>query len=166
MSYKKFPKEELIAALRERGLTLSCAESCTGGWFAKCLVDTPGASAVFRGGVVSYATDVKESLLGVKKKTVKENTVYSVEVAQEMAEGARKLLKTDLAVSVTGVAGPDPQDGIPVGTVCIGIAQEHLSSATEYSFRGARTAIRRAAVLQMFEDLLEEIYNYIETKDK
>ena len=166
MSYKKFPKEELIAALRERGLTLSCAESCTGGWFAKCLVDTPGASAVFRGGVVSYATDVKEDLLGVKKKTVKEHTVCSVQVAEEMAQGVRRLMKTDLAVSVTGVAGPSPQDGVPVGTVCIGIAREYVSSATEYTFRGSRTSVRRAAVMQMFEDLLDEICNYIETKDK
>ena len=88
MSFKKFPKEELIAALREKGLTLSCAESCTGGWFAKCMVDTPGASAVFRGGVVSYATEVKEDLLGVKKQTVERDTVYSTAVACEMAKGS------------------------------------------------------------------------------
>lgn len=157
MSYKKFPAAALIAALRERGLTLSCAESCTGGWFAKCLVDTPGASAVFRGGAVSYATEVKEDLLGVRAKTVEENTVYSTQVAEEMASGARRLFKSDLAVSVTGVAGPDPQDGIPVGRVCIGIAEEGLSYAEAFDFRGNRTSVRRAAVLKMFEILLQHI---------
>lgn len=165
MSFKKFPKEELIAALREKGLTLSCAESCTGGWFAKCLVDTPGASAVFRGGVVSYATEVKEDLLGVKKKTVEKNTVYSTAVACEMAKGVRELMKTDLSVSVTGVAGPDPQDGKPVGYVCIGVSREGLTFAEECEFRGSRTAIRRAAVLKMFEILLQYISEYTEKGD-
>lgn len=165
MSYKKIPAAELIAALRARGLTLSCAESCTGGWFAKCTVDTPGASAVFCGGVVSYATEVKEDVLRVRHSTVEENTVYSTAVACEMAEGVRKLMKTDLSVSVTGVAGPDPQDGKPVGYVCIGISREGLTYAKECMFRGSRTAIRRAAVRKMFEILLQDISENTEKGD-
>ena len=162
MSYKKFPKEELLRALLENRLTLSCAESCTGGWFAKSVVDTPGASAVFLGGVVSYATRIKEDLLAVSEKTLARHTVYSTKVAEEMARGVRELTGSDLAVSVTGLAsGPDVGD-IPTGRVCIGIAEEGSSYAVAYDLRGSRTAVRRAAVLKMFEMLLQHIHEKTE----
>lgn len=108
--------------LLERGMTLSAAESCTGGLLAKRMTDFPGSSAVFVGGVVSYTNEMKMRVLGVKPETLDTYTVYSEQVAKEMAEGVRNLTGSDLAVGITGLAGPDG-DGIhDVGTVCIGLA--------------------------------------------
>lgn len=108
--------------LKEKGMTLSAAESCTGGLLAKRMTDFPGSSAVFVGGVVSYTNDMKVKVLGVKPETIEAHTVYSVEVAKEMAEGVKALTGSDIALSFTGLAGPDG-DGIhKVGTVCIGLA--------------------------------------------
>ena len=163
MSFKKVPSAALVALLRERGLSLSCAESCTGGWFAKRVVDTPGASAVFLGGVVCYDTRIKRELLGVSQKTLDKYTVYSTAVAEEMAAGVRKLTGSDLAVSVTGLASPPDMGDIPTGRVCIGVAEKGMTYAMSYDFRGDRQAIRRAAVLKMFEMLLEHIQD---TKEK
>ena len=109
--------------LRERGLTLAAAESCTGGLVAERITALPGASAVFRGGVVSYWTDVKASLLGVPREILDRDGAVSEPCARAMAEGARRITGADLAVSVTGVAGPDPDErGNPVGLVYIGLA--------------------------------------------
>ena len=108
--------------LKEKGMTLSAAESCTGGLLAKRMTDFAGSSAVFAGGVVSYTNDMKIKVLGVKPETIDTYTVYSEEVAKEMAEGVRAITGSDLAVGITGLAGPDG-DGIhKVGTVCIGLA--------------------------------------------
>jgi nicotinamide-nucleotide amidase len=102
---------------RERGLTLGVAESLTGGLVAARLVDVPGASDVLRGGVVAYAADVKRSVLGVNAERV-----VSEECARDMADAARRVLDADVGIAVTGVAGPDEQDGLPPGTVCFGLA--------------------------------------------
>ena len=108
--------------LKEKRMTLSAAESCTGGLLAKRMTDFAGSSAVFAGGVVSYTNDMKIKVLGVKPETIDTYTVYSEEVAKEMAEGVRAITGSDLAVGITGLAGPDG-DGIhKVGTVCIGLA--------------------------------------------
>jgi nicotinamide-nucleotide amidase len=108
--------------LKEQGMTLSAAESCTGGLLAKRMTDFAGSSAVFAGGVVSYTNDMKIKVLGVKPETIDTYTVYSKEVAGEMAEGVKALTGSDLAIGITGLAGPDG-DGIhKVGTVCIGLA--------------------------------------------
>ena len=108
--------------LKEKGMTLSAAESCTGGLLAKRMTDFAGSSAVFAGGVVSYTNDMKIKVLGVKPETIDTYTVYSKEVAGEMAEGVKALTGSDLAIGITGLAGPD-DDGIhKVGTVCIGLA--------------------------------------------
>ena len=108
--------------LKEKGMTLSAAESCTGGLLAKRMTDFSGSSAVFAGGVVSYTNDMKIKVLGVKPETIDAHTVYSEAVAKEMAEGVRALTGSDLAIGITGLAGPDG-DGIhKVGTVCIGLA--------------------------------------------
>src|SRR6478672_3291458 len=107
----------LHAALDARGLTVGCAESLTGGELASLLSGTPGASATFVGGVVSYATEVKRRLLGVTA-----TNVISGECAVQMAAGARDLLEVDWALSTTGVAGPELQEGQPVGTVYVGLA--------------------------------------------
>jgi len=117
------PESALERALLERGLTLGVAESITGGLMAKRLTDVPGASRVFRGGVVSYTNEVKRDVLGVPEQLLEEYGAVSAPVAEAMAEGARRLLGCDIALSATGVAGPDRDDrGNPVGTVFVGIA--------------------------------------------
>ena len=109
--------------LQERGWTLAAAESCTGGQVSQRITALPGASTVFRGGVVSYWTDVKGSVLGVPREILDRDGAVSEPCARAMAEGARKITGADLAVSVTGVAGPDPDErGNPVGLVYIGLA--------------------------------------------
>ncbi len=113
----------VLELLNQKGLTLGSAESCTGGLIAKRMTDLPGASAVFRGGVVSYATQVKHTLLGVPEDLLEEFGAVSDPVARAMAEGARRVLDCDLAVSATGVAGPDPDErGNPVGLIFVALA--------------------------------------------
>jgi len=118
--------EEVVSTLlRERRMTLSAAESCTGGLIAKRMTDLAGASNVFRGGVASYVNEVKAGVLGVEQSLLDEHGAVSEPVAIAMAEGCRKLCGSDLAVSVTGVAGPDKDDrGHEVGTVYIALATE------------------------------------------
>ena len=109
--------------LKEKGLTFATAESCTGGRVAERMTALPGASAVYRGGVVSYWTSVKADVLGVPADTLDAHGAVSEETARAMAEGARRITGADIAVSVTGVAGPDPDErGVPVGIVYIGLA--------------------------------------------
>ncbi|MBO4575003.1 MAG: competence/damage-inducible protein A [Bacteroidales bacterium] len=115
--------EVVLEKLKAAGATLSSAESCTGGTIAKLITAIPGSSDVFKGTVVSYATEVKEILLGVKHEDVAKYTVVSQQVAEQMATGVRSLLKTDYAVATTGVAGPGGgTDENPVGTVWIAVA--------------------------------------------
>ncbi len=116
-------EEVCLHLLRERGLTLATAESCTGGRVAERITALPGASAVYRGGVVSYWTSVKAGVLGVPQAVLDAYGAVSEETARAMAEGARRITGADLGVSVTGVAGPDPDErGVPVGIVYIGLA--------------------------------------------
>ncbi len=113
----------VLQLLKARGLTFGCAESCTGGLIAKRMTDLPGASAVFRGGVVSYATQVKHTLLGVDQAVLDQYGAVSEQTARAMAEGARRALGCDLAAAATGVAGPDPDErGNPVGLVYLALA--------------------------------------------
>ena len=113
----------VLDGLRERGLTLGTAESCTGGLIAKRITDVPGAASVFLGGVVSYHCEVKAGVLGVSQSLLEEKGAVCPQVAEQMAQGARKALGCDLAVSATGVAGPDPDDrGNPVGLVYTALA--------------------------------------------
>ena len=115
--------EACLKLLKEQGKTFAAAESCTGGEVARRITDLSGASAVFRGGVVSYWSEVKREVLGVPQKMLEEYGAVSEPVARAMAEGVRTLTGADLAVSVTGVAGPDSDDrGNPVGTVFVGLA--------------------------------------------
>ena len=146
--------EHAIATLLvERGLTLGLAESVTGGLIASRLVGIEGASAWFRGGVVSYATEVKQRLLGVP-----EGPVVSEAAACAMAEGARTALGSDLGLSITGVAGPDTQDGQPVGTVFLGIALPDGSvRAHELRVPGDRPRIRQLAAISALDLLRREL---------
>jgi nicotinamide-nucleotide amidase len=139
-------------ALLGRGERVGCAESLTGGELAARLSGTPGASATFTGGVVSYATEVKRNLLGVTAPTV-----VSADCAEQMATGARALLGVDWALSTTGVAGPDQQEGQPVGTVYVGIAGPLGARSVRLALDGDRAEIRRAACAAAVELLLAEV---------
>ena len=116
-------EETCFRLLKEKNLTLATAESCTGGRVAERITALPGVSAVYRGGVVSYWTSVKADVLGVPQETLDAHGAVSEETARAMAEGARRITGADIAVSVTGVAGPDPDErGVAVGIVYIGLA--------------------------------------------
>lgn len=148
-------ERQVIAALKARGLTLAAAESCTGGLTAKRLTDVPGASAVFLGGVVSYTNGVKERALGVPHDMLEEYGAVSEPVARAMAEGVRRLTCADLALSVTGVAGPDKDDrGHDVGTVYIALSAKNETTVQLLHLSGGRSAIRAAAADGMFRMLL------------
>ena len=151
-------ERQVIAALKARGLTLAAAESCTGGLTAKRLTDVPGASAVFLGGVVSYTNGVKERALGVPHDMLEEYGAVSEPVARAMAEGVCRLTCADLALSVTGVAGPDKDDrGHDVGTVYIALSAKNETTVQLLHLSGGRSAIRAAAADEMLRMLLAYI---------
>jgi nicotinamide-nucleotide amidase len=135
----------VLDQLRRRGWTLGIAESLTGGLVAARLVSTPGTSDVLRGSIVSYQTEVKRELLGVTA-----DRVVSEECAREMAEGARKVTGADVGLAVTGVAGPDPQDGQPVGTVFFGLALPgRRADAVGTRLPGQREQVRQFATISL-----------------
>ena len=150
----------LVARLAERKLTVSTAESCTGGLIASSIVDVPGASAVFPGGAVTYAPSVKTALLGVPEELIEKRGVVSAEVAAAMAEGAKKRFGTDLAVSVTGVAGPDGgTPDAPVGCVYIGVAIKERTVTFREDIPGDREEVRRGAAERAIRRCLAELTN-------
>jgi len=148
---------ELGQLLRKAGLTVSVAESCTGGLVGKLITDQPGSSAYFLGGVIAYSDQVKRDQLGVAAALLKRAGAVSSEVAKAMAEGARSRFGADLAIGVTGIAGPD-SDGSdkPVGLTYIAVASAHGTGAQEYRFNGDRASNRRQAALQALRMLAEE----------
>ena len=152
-------EEALLIKLREKGLTVAFAESCTGGLASKRLVDIPGASKALGMSVVTYSNDAKEKLLGVKSETLEKFGAISPECAREMAEGLFTLSNADIAVSVTGVAGPDTDEGKEVGTVFIGISSRLGTRVVSLNLaRGKkeRAYIRDLSVNNMmFEAMLE-----------
>ena len=145
---------EVLAALA--GKTLATAESCTGGMIGEMLTGVPGSSAVYKGGVISYWSEIKQSLLGVDGEFLRQFGAVSATVAEAMAKGARKALDADVAVSVTGLAGPGGDDfGNPVGTVFIGYADTEKTSVRECHFTGDREAVRRQAAVAALEIVLK-----------
>ena len=154
----KLDEATLVACLGEKSLTLSAAESCTGGWFSKRIVDVAGASAVFFGGVVSYTNEIKEKILGVQSQTLALHTAVSAPVAAEMAQGVRLRFGTDIGVSVTGLAGPGGgTEEIPVGRVFIGIATEGKTEVLTLTLQGTREDVRRAATDEMIAALINRL---------
>jgi PncC family amidohydrolase len=143
--------EAVHLTLLRRGETVGCAESLTGGQLAALLSGTPGASATFVGGVVSYATRIKREVLGVTAPRV-----VSAECATQLARGVRTLLGVDWALSTTGVAGPDRQDGEAVGTVFVGLAGPWGVRSARLSLEGDRAAIRSATCAAALDQLLAE----------
>jgi PncC family amidohydrolase len=136
---------DVIAALQ--GKTLVTAESCTGGGIGAALTAVPGSSAVYKGGIISYANAVKHKMLGVDRQLLDREGAVSAPVARAMAAGARNVLEADIAVSVTGLAGPDGDEyGNPVGTVFIGYSDARHTVSVRYLFTGDREQIRDQAI--------------------
>jgi nicotinamide-nucleotide amidase len=148
----------VIAALIDREATLATVESLTGGWIGMALTSVPGASAVYRGGLITYATDLKATLAGVSKRTLDRDGPVAPTTAAELATGAARRCAADWGLAVTGVAGPDPQDGHPVGQVFVGvIGPERVAAVSELFLRGTRADIRAATVRSALGALLEAL---------
>jgi nicotinamide-nucleotide amidase len=147
----------LLDLYRAKNLRIATAESCTGGMIAAALTDTAGSSDVFERGFVTYSNAAKTELLGVPAEFIAHHGAVSVHVAREMAAGALKRSKADVAVAVTGVAGPGGgSDAKPVGLVYLAVARRGSDPAIErHQFHGDRAAIRRAAVERALEMLAE-----------
>jgi len=146
---------ELLQALK--GRTFSTAESCTGGGIGAAFTAVPGSSDVYKGGVICYTDWVKVNILGVQGRTLAQYGAVSEQTAREMAVGVRRLMRTTMAVSVTGIAGPGTDErNTEIGTVYIGFADSSGSYAKEFHFSGDRESVRRLAVEAALNTLLDE----------
>jgi nicotinamide-nucleotide amidase len=156
---------DVLRLLRVRGETLAVAESLTGGLVAAAITDVPGASQAFRGSVTAYATEVKHQLLGVDATLLDQRGAVDPQVAAQMADGVRKALGADWGISTTGVAGPDPQDGQPVGTVHVAVAGPLCADSGAFDggkvaslrLNGGRAEIRMESVRSVLGLLLQEL---------
>ncbi|WP_030421200.1 CinA family protein [Streptomyces sp. SCSIO 75703] len=163
------PAAEVVRLLTAQGRTLAVAESLTGGLVAAGITDVPGASRVFRGAVTPYATELKRDLLGVDAELLAQRGAVDPQVAAQMAAGVRRLLGADWGLATTGVAGPDPQDGQPVGTVYVAVegpaggsfgTNEGSASGgkvEELRLNGNRAEIRMESVRSVLALLLTEL---------
>lgn len=148
----------VLAALKASGATLATAESLTGGLLAATLVDVPGASAVFRGGLVPYATELKATLVGVDRGLLDRVGPVAAEVAAALAVGVRQRCGADWGIGTTGVAGPDPQDCHPPGTVFVGVANPAGDATVRaLNLSGDRSEIRAATVRAALTLLAERL---------
>ncbi len=148
--------------LRDKGLSLCVAESCTGGLLAHRITNVPGSSVYFRGGVIAYANEVKEQLLGVRRETLRRFGAVSQETAQEMAACARRLLGTDIALAITGIAGPTgatPQK--PVGLTYIALDAEDTKVCHEHVWESDRLGNKERSV----DAALDMLQTYLEKKE-
>ena len=146
---------EVLSALA--GKTLVTAESCTGGSIGAALTAVPGSSNVYKGGIISYTNWVKHHLLGVDEALLETVGAVSAPVAEAMARGAREALQADVAVSVTGLAGPGGDEfGNPVGTVFIGYCDESIVLSRHFCFPGDRETVRQAAIEAALDIVLEQ----------
>ena len=150
--------QRVVDALREAGMTVATAESLTGGLIGAEITSVAGSSDVFRGGIMSYASDVKRDVLGVGQGVIDEFGVVSEQCAKQMADGARASLNADIAVSVTGIAGPGgAEPGKPVGTVWMGVSTASSCSAHEFHFDGDRDSVRRQTVSAALNAVLDAL---------
>jgi len=154
--------QRAVRSLADSKLTVTTAESCTGGWIAKCLTDVDGSSAVFGQGIVSYSNDAKTRMLGVTDSSLAVHGAVSEAVVREMAEGALRSDGADYAVAVTGIAGPSgASEEKPVGTVWFGWAgrKDNRAAVTVacHRFDGDRESVRRQTVQQALEGLLARV---------
>jgi nicotinamide-nucleotide amidase len=151
---------QVVDRLRAAGQTTAVAESLTGGLVCADLVDVPGASAVLRGGVVAYATDLKHSVLGVDAELLASHGAVDPRVAGQMAVGIRSLMASTWGLATTGVAGPDPQDGQAPGTVHLAIAGPDGVRVRSLALGGDRPTIRRASVDAVLRLLLDRVADH------
>ena len=145
----------LLDAARRRGWTVAVAESLTGGLVCATVVDVPGASSVLRGGVVSYATDLKATLLDVDGALLAERGAVDPDVALAMAAGVRRRLAADVGLATTGVAGPDPQDGHPPGTIHVAVETPTAREVRSLRVPGGRPLVRTVAATAVLRLALE-----------
>ncbi|MDG3010912.1 CinA family protein [Rhodococcus sp. D2-41] len=148
---------DLVAALAATGQTVASAESLTAGLFAATLAGVPGASAVLRGGVIVYATELKAQLAGVPQEVLDRDGPVAPTTARALAAGVRERCAATWGIGLTGVAGPDPQDGRPVGTVYIGIAGPEGTDVVELAAQGDRWAIRSGTTRRALSELLDRV---------
>lgn len=146
----------VIEIFREKGLSLALAESCTGGMIAETITNVAGASDIFYGSAVTYVNGAKEHILGVARETLEKHGAVSSECAEEMACGARRVYGADVAMSVTGIAGPGGgSEAKPVGTVWFGLATKDGAETFRRRFDGDRAAVRRQTVEEVLRRLAE-----------
>ncbi|HET8598882.1 MAG TPA: CinA family protein [Segeticoccus sp.] len=148
---------ELVSQLTERGETVATAESLTGGLVCAHLVDVPGASSAVRGGIVAYDTRIKASLLGVSEALLEDRGAVDPDVAESMGAGVRERMGSTYGLATTGVAGPEPQDGKPVGTVYVAVVGPEGSRVRGLALDGDRVEIRRRSVEAVLELLGETL---------
>ena len=150
--------EKILYEAKRANLKISCAESCTGGLVGAALTEIPGSSEIFNGSAVTYSNEAKKNILGVNENTLKNFGAVSEQCAMEMARGALRIYDADIAVSITGIAGPDGGSELkPVGTVCFGVASREKVKTFTKIFPGDRSDIRKGAVNFALEKILDEI---------
>ena len=148
---------DVVRALKARGETVATAESLTGGLVTAELTSVPGSSAVVRGGLVVYATDLKQTLAGVDAALLAEHGAVHPEVARQLAEGARERCGATWGLGLTGVAGPDPQDGVAPGTVHIGLSGPSGSAVETLTLGGERHEVRKGSTTAVLTLLLQHL---------
>jgi nicotinamide-nucleotide amidase len=146
-----------VHALVDRRETLATVESLTGGLVAATVVEIPGVSAVYRGGLVVYATDLKHALAGVPEELLADRGPVDADVALALAAGARERCQADWGLATTGVAGPEPQDGKPVGLVFVAVAGPSDATVRELRLDGNRDAVRTQSVTAVLQLLVDQL---------
>lgn len=150
--------QQLAQALQSKDLRLGVAESCTGGWLAKCCTDLPGSSAWFEGGIVSYSNQIKQQHLDVRSSTLEQHGAVSEQTVIEMATAVIIKFEADISVAISGIVGPDGgSDEKPVGTVCFAWADKQSIFCNTFYLRGNREFIRRQAVFIALDGLVKKL---------
>ncbi len=147
----------VVEELKRIGATIATAESLTGGLVCAALTSVPGASSVVAGGIASYSADLKERVLGVPPEVLAEHGTVAEATALHMADGVRRVAGSDVGVATTGVAGPDPTEGKPVGTVFVAVTRESTRVVRAFTFHGTREQIRRQTVEGALDLVLEAL---------
>ncbi|MEU4480135.1 CinA family protein [Micromonospora sp. NPDC023966] len=159
------PAASVVHSLHERGETLATVESLTGGLLSAAIVEIAGVSGVFRGGLVVYATELKSELAGVPEDLLAERGPVDPDVAAALAEGGRRRCGADWGLATTGVAGPEPQDGKPVGLVYVAATGPGGTEVRELHLDGGRDHIRSAAVIEALRLLADQIHAAVEADE-
>ena len=150
--------EKVGTLLLEKGLTISTAESCTGGWVGKEFTGIPGSSKWYGTGFITYSNYAKHNLLKISKQSLKSHGAVSKKIVEEMAEGVKKISKSDLSIAISGIAGPSGgTKEKPVGTVCFAYSDEASTRSYEKFFSGNRDDVREASVKFILEEVLNNL---------